>query len=188
MAASRRLSCSRHSRSPAASRARRADTNPSSSVPPPAAETSGNSAVAVKSQPRMAPADWLALRRRNAASMTSTPLDSRERMTARRSRSRSTAWRLMAASSLVRRRRLVMSLKECTRKPISSREGSCSRVPKSPLPTARVPAIRSFTGRVRRCADQTAPYTAASMVMSSTSVRVSMKLIFSGWRLADRSP
>ena len=34
-----------------------------------------------------------------------------------------------------------MSLNECTRKPISSRDGSGRRVPKSPLPTARVPAI-----------------------------------------------
>ena len=74
-----------------------------------------------------------------------------------RSRSRSTAWRLRCASSLARRSRLVMSLKECTRKPISSREGNGSRVPKSPLPTARVPAIRSCTGRVRRCGEENRP-------------------------------
>ena len=62
------------------------------------------------------------------------------------------AW-LCVASSRARRRRLVMSLKECTRKPISSREGSGRRVAKSPLPTARVPSIRSCTGRTRRCAE-----------------------------------
>jgi hypothetical protein len=65
-----------------------------------------------------------------------------------RSRSRSTACWLRVVSSRARRRRFVMSLNECTRKPISSRDGSGKRVPKSPLPTARVPAMRSCTGRV----------------------------------------
>ena len=39
-------------------------------------------------------------------------------------RSRSTAIWLRVVSSRARRRRLVMSLNECTRKPISSRDGS----------------------------------------------------------------
>ena len=95
----------------------------------------------------------LAMRTVSSRSTASTPVDRRARMIASRSRSRSTACWLRVASSRARRRRLVMSLKECTRKPISSREGSGRRVAKSPLPTARVPSMRSCTGRTRRCAE-----------------------------------
>ena len=81
-----------------------------------------------------------------------------------------------------------MSLKEWTRKPISSREGRARCVSKSPLPTARVPAIRSCTGRARRCAETIAPWIAASMASSKTRVSVRMKLYFSGSRSVLRLP
>ena len=152
-----RSSCSRHSSRPRAKRTASAATNwPSRSL---LAASSGSErpVAADRSVPRMAPAASFAMRTVNVRSIASTPVESLARMIASRSRSRSTVCWLLVASSCARRRRLVMSLKECTRKPISSRDGSGRRVPKSPLPTARVPAMRSCTGRTRRCAEKMAP-------------------------------
>ena len=121
-------------------------TKPASSVRGPRRRAARFSpTVPAKSLPRIAPADWLALRscscrvdHQHAAGQARE--DDGEALALAlhglAARARPPRW--------LRRRRLVMSLKECTRKPISSREGSGRRVPKSPLPTARVPAIRSL--------------------------------------------
>ena len=152
-AAPSRSSCSRHSSRPPAKRTASAATNCPRRSLPAASSGSERPLAADRSVPRIAPAASFAVRTVRLRSMASTPVERRARMMARRWRSRSTACWLWVASACARRSRLVMSLKECTRKPISSREGSGRRVPKSPLPTARVPSMRSCTGRTRRCAE-----------------------------------
>ena len=142
-----RSSCSRHSSSPVASREVDFGHEPGMARVRVTGRPAAGRRRHPSSTPRMVLAAWLALRSVRSGSSVMTPVDRRARMIDRRSRSRSTAIWLRCVSSRARRRRLVMSLKECTRKPISSRDGSGRRVSKSPLPTARVPAIRSCTGR-----------------------------------------
>ena len=107
--------CSRHSSRPAAKRTTRAATNWLKRSLPAASCDSEEPVACVRSAPMICPAASLAIRTVSSRSTASTPVDRRARMTASRPRSRSTASWLRQVSSRARRRRLVMSLKECTR-------------------------------------------------------------------------
>ena len=178
----RSVNCSRHSVSPASTWRCSISCSSARSGCPAATSASGRPALPAKSTPRMLPAAWLATRTRRSGSSEMTPLVRRARITASAARSASTAARLRSVSSRARASFLVMSLNEVTRKPISSCDARSRRVSKSPFATARVPAMRSCTGRTRRSEKYSAPYTAASSAISSTSESVSTNVAFSGSR------